>query len=157
MMLDTKGATVLDRPSYPEKDSSDGSTWLDDFPGDQSSPMYSTGKTQTLSIRFTITTSQKTNLEAEFRELTNQWRHDTGHFSLVSQMTRHPAYQCIIKMGEPAIPLILKDLESQPDHWFPALASISGESPPIPDEDRGKIRAISKIWIKWGKTKGYIE
>ena len=87
----------------------------------------------------------------------DQWRRDTGHFSLVSQMTRHPAYQSIIEMGEPAIPLILKDLQMKPDHWFPALAAISGESPPIPDEDRGRIGAISKIWIKWGKTKGYIE
>ena len=98
-----------------------------------------------------------TELEKEFQELANQWRHDTGHFSIVSQMTRHPAYQSIIEMGEPAIPLILKDLQAQPDHWFPALAAISGESPQIPEEDRGRMRAITKIWIEWGKTKGYIE
>ncbi len=98
-----------------------------------------------------------TDLEAEFQKLANQWRHDTGHFSFVSQMITHPAYQSILDMGEPAIPLILKDLQAQPDHWFPALAAISGESPQIPDEDRGRIRAISKIWIEWGKTKGYIE
>ena len=98
-----------------------------------------------------------TELEREFRELARKWRHDTGHFSIVSQMTRHPAYQRIIEMGEPVIPIILKDLQAQPDHWFPALAAISGESPYIPDEDRGRIRAISGIWIEWGRTKGYIE
>ena len=98
-----------------------------------------------------------TELEAEFQELARKWKYETGHFSFVSQMITHPAYQSIIEMGEPAISLILKDLQDQPDHWFPALAAISGESPHIPDEDRGRIRAISKIWIEWGKTKGYIE
>ena len=98
-----------------------------------------------------------TDLEAEFQKLARKWKYETGHFSFVSQMITHPAYQSILDMGEPAIPLILKDLQAQPDHWFPALAAISGESPQIPDEDRGRIRAISKIWIEWGKTKGYIE
>ncbi len=73
-----------------------------------------------------------TELEREFQELARKWRHDTGHFSIVSQMITHPAYQSIIKMGEPAIPLILKDHQAEPDHWFPALAAISGESPQIP-------------------------
>ena len=98
-----------------------------------------------------------TELEREFQELARQWRHDTGHFSFVSQMTRHPAYQSIIEMGEPVIPIILKDLQRQPDHWFPALAAISGESPPIPKEYRGRMMAITKIWLEWGKAKGYIE
>lgn len=98
-----------------------------------------------------------TDLEKEFQDLAKQWRHDTGHFSFVSQMIHHPAYQSIIEMGEPVIPIILKDLQAQPDHWFPALATISGESPHIPDEDKGRIRSISKIWIEWGKMRGYIE
>ena len=98
-----------------------------------------------------------TELEREFQELARKWKYETGHFSFVSQMITHPAYQSIIDMGEPAIPLILKDLEAEADHWFPALVAISGESPHIPDEDRGRIRSISKIWIEWGKTKGYIE
>ena len=97
------------------------------------------------------------DLEAEFQELANQWRHDTGHFSFVGQMITHPAYQSILAMGEPAIPLILKELQSGPYHWFHALSIISGESPHIPNEDRGRIRAISKIWIEWGRMKGYIE
>ena len=98
-----------------------------------------------------------TDLEKEFQELAKQWRHDTGHFSIVSQMIRHPAYQSIIEMGEPVIPIILKDLQRQPDHWFPALATISGESPPIPKEHRGRMMVITKIWLEWGKAKGYIE
>ncbi len=96
-------------------------------------------------------------LEAEFRELAAQWKYETGHFSFVSQMITHPAYQRILDMGEPAIPLILKELQAEPWHWFLALSTLSGESPHIPDEDRGRIRAISKIWIEWGRTKGYIE
>ena len=97
------------------------------------------------------------DLEKEFQKLARQWRRDTGHFSIVAQMIRHPAYQRIIEMGEPVIPIILKDLQAQPDHWFPALAAISGESPPIPQKYRGRMRAITKIWLEWGKAKGYIE
>lgn len=98
-----------------------------------------------------------TELEREFQELARKWKYETGHFSFVSQMITHPAYQSILEMGEPAIPLILKELQAEPYHWFLALSTISGESPHIPDEDRGRIRAISKIWIDWGKARGYIE
>ena len=95
-----------------------------------------------------------TELEREFRELASQWRLDTGHFSIVSQMTRHPAYQSIIEMGEPAIPLILKDLLEKPDHWFPALAAISGESPQIPKEDRRQNEGHNQNLDRVGQVEG---
>ena len=37
----------------------------------------------------------------------------------------HPAYQKIISIGKPAIPLILREFERQPDHWFMALSAIA--------------------------------
>jgi hypothetical protein len=43
--------------------------------------------------------------------------------------TNHPAYQRIIEMGQPVMPLIFRELEREPDHWFWALQSITGENP----------------------------
>ncbi len=96
------------------------------------------------------------DLEKEFQKLANQWKYETGHLSIPAQIARHPAYQSIVDMGEQAIPLILKDLQAEPDHWFSALSGISGESPHIPDEDMGNMRAMSEVWLEWGKRNLYI-
>ena len=96
-------------------------------------------------------------LADRFLRLSNEWKRDTGHLSLVSQIAAHPSYQSIVAMGESAIPLILRDLETEPNHWFPALSSITSEGPEIPVHERGNITAVSEAWIKWGKSKKYIE
>ena len=97
------------------------------------------------------------NLADRFLRLSDEWKRDTGHLSLISQIAAHPSYQAIIAMGEPAIPLILRDLEAEPNHWFSALSAIAGEGPDIPLPERGDMRAISKAWLKWGKSKQFIE
>ena len=105
-------------------------------------------------------TKSKTSAEDladRFLRLSNEWKRDTGHLSLIAQIAAHPSYQDIIAMGEPAIPLILRDLETEPNHWFSALSAIASESPEIPVHERGDIRAISETWLKWGKSKKYIE
>lgn len=95
-------------------------------------------------------------LEEEFQRLARVWKCETGHLSIPAQIIRHPAYRSIVDMGELAIPLILKDLQKRPDHWFSALSEISGESPHISDEDMGNMKAMSEIWIEWGKCNLYI-
>lgn len=57
-------------------------------------------------------------------------------------------------MGKPAIALILQDLKSQPDHWFWALRSITGENPVQP-EDRGRVAQMAAAWLEWGRQHGY--
>ena len=96
-------------------------------------------------------------LADKFLRLSNEWKRDTGHLSLVSQIAAHPSYQAIVAMGESAIPLILRDLEKEPNHWFSALSAIAGEGPEIHVHERGDIRAISEAWLEWGKSKKYIE
>lgn len=56
------------------------------------------------------------DIEAQFLELASQWRRETGMMSLVQKMSMHPAYQRIIGMGQPVVPLILRELEQEPDH-----------------------------------------
>ncbi len=97
------------------------------------------------------------DLEAEFQELAAQWKQEVGHLSVSSQIAAHPAYQSIIEMGERALPLILEDLQAEPDHWFEALVAISDETPYIPERHKGNLIAVSKAWVEWGKTKRYIE
>lgn len=57
-------------------------------------------------------------LETTFLQLTEQWQCETGMLSVVSKISMHPAYQRIIGMGQPVVPLIMRELEREPDHWF---------------------------------------
>jgi hypothetical protein len=96
----------------------------------------------------------KVELEAEFKKFAEEWRVETGMLSLVTQKSMHQAYQRIIGMGQPVVPLILRDLEQKPDHWFWALRAITGDNPVQP-EQRGKMKQMAQAWIQWGKEHGY--
>jgi hypothetical protein len=94
------------------------------------------------------------DLEDRFRQLAAEWRRDVGPLSSVSKIVQHPAYQAIIALGRDAVPLILQDLERQPDHWFAALRAITGAEP-IPPEDRGRMDRMATAWVRWGKEHGF--
>jgi len=83
------------------------------------------------------------------------WKRDTRHMSSITKIVSHPAYQEIIKMGEVAIPLILKELAKKPDHWFPALREITGHDP-VPRSSQGRLREMTESWLAWGRKQGYI-
>ena len=56
-------------------------------------------------------------------------------------------------MGQPAVPLILKRMQSRGGHWFEALHRITGEAPVNP-KDRGDIPAMQKSWLDWVRRNG---
>jgi hypothetical protein len=97
---------------------------------------------------------ETSGLEESFLQLAEQWRRETGMLSLVSKMAIHPAYQRIIGMGQPVVPLILRELEREPDHWFWALQAITGENPVQPAQ-RGILDEMAAAWLEWGKNCGY--
>ncbi len=99
--------------------------------------------------------SKQIELEATFAKLVKQWREENHGVSSTNQMSMHPAYQQIIGMGEAAIPLLLKELEKKSGQWFWALKSITREDP-VPPEHRGRTSEMIKIWLEWGRQKGYI-
>jgi hypothetical protein len=70
-------------------------------------------------------------------------------------MAAHPAYQEIISMGRPAVPLLLAELRRRPDHWFLALSAITGANP-VPSESAGKLAEMAEAWIRWGEAQGYL-
>jgi hypothetical protein len=94
------------------------------------------------------------DLSQRFERLAAQWRRETRHLSLMSDIVLNTAYQQIIGMGQPAIALILQDLKQQPDHWFWALRSITGENP-IQPEERGRVAKMAQAWLEWGRQHGY--
>ena len=92
-------------------------------------------------------------LEERFHQLVQAWRADVGPTSSLTEMAMHPAYQQIVGMGPEAVPLLLRELERQPDHWFWALKAITGVDPVQPHE-RGKLEEMAKAWVQWGREQG---
>jgi hypothetical protein len=93
---------------------------------------------------------------ARFQRLALQWKDQSRYLSNTAQMAMLPAYQRIIGMGWPAVPLILEELEREPDQWFWALEAIT-EANPVPEEARGKVRETATAWIDWGREHGFAD
>lgn len=94
------------------------------------------------------------SIEERFYELAERWKQERGPHSFSRQLSAHPAYQQIIGLGEAAVPLILRELEVRPDHWFWALSAITGEDA-VREENRGKLRLMAADWIRWGRSRGF--
>lgn len=95
------------------------------------------------------------DLLEHFRKLAAQWKEQSRYLSNAAQMAMLKPYQTIIGMGAPVVPLILEELQREPDQWFWALESITQENP-VPPEAVGKVRAMAQAWIEWGKQRGLV-
>lgn len=91
---------------------------------------------------------------ARFQQLAALWKKETAHHSNAAKRALHPAYQEIIGMGDRAVPLLLSELQREPDDWFWALHAITGAKP-VPPASAGKLQAMAAAWLEWGKTHGY--
>lgn len=92
--------------------------------------------------------------EARFYELVARWREETGGLSSPRSITNHWAYQQIIEMGRPVLPLVFKDLRENGGWWYPALRALTGTNP-VPDSARGSPPLNDKAWLEWGEENGY--
>jgi hypothetical protein len=92
--------------------------------------------------------------KARFEGLVREWKSFESPSSSVAKLAMHPAYQRIIGMGESAVPLLLAELEREPDHWFWALHSITGADP-VPEQSRGNLNQMAEAWLEWGRQQGY--
>jgi hypothetical protein len=102
-----------------------------------------------------ITTIVTDEERQRFDRLAREWKEKSRYLSNSVQMAMLAPYQRIIGMGEPAVPLILAELQREPDHWFWALEAIT-EANPVPAEAAGKVRQMAEAWIAWGKQQGYL-
>lgn len=92
--------------------------------------------------------------EERFRELVKQWMEETQHLSSITEISTHPSYQQIIGMGPAVLPILLRELEKHPNHWFWALRAITGHNP-VPDEDRGRVKKMATRWLEWAAANGH--
>jgi hypothetical protein len=98
------------------------------------------------------------DLEASFRIQVALWKDETGHLSSITKAIAHPSYLRIIGLARYSTNceierLLLRELESDPDHWFAALSAITGEDPVKLEDDFDEAVAA---WLKWGHQKGII-
>jgi hypothetical protein len=98
--------------------------------------------------------SGRPNWQQRFDELVADWKRERGPHSSSARLAEHSAYQEIIRMGPEVIPLLLAELQREPDHWFRALHALTGADP-VPPESRGKIREMADAWLRWGHAQGY--
>jgi len=102
----------------------------------------------------TPTTGSAEALEQHVQQLLDCWRTETAHLSSSTRITGHPAYQELIALGPPVLPLLLRDLERTEDgHLSLALATITGAHP-VSAEERGHIRKVAAAWLRWARETG---
>lgn len=112
-------------------------------------PVETTTTSQPLSV-----VPQAETLEEKFRRLADTWHQAVAHHSSSRIRNGHPAYLEIISLGEPVIPLLLRDMEANMTHWFCALRMITGAHP-ISPEHAGNIPKMVLDWLQWAKDHGY--
>jgi hypothetical protein len=98
--------------------------------------------------------TEPAQLETVFQDLVRRWKVERGPTSSTTEMAICPSYQRIIGLGPAVVPLLLRELERSPDHWFWALKAITGADP-VPETSRGKVREMARLWIEWGRQQGY--
>jgi hypothetical protein len=92
---------------------------------------------------------------AKFQRLKEVWRAETEFQSSPRELTRNAHYLTIVGMGWPAVPILLRELRDDPDHWFAALTFIT-EAKPIEPHDAGNFQAMINAWLKWGRERGLV-
>jgi hypothetical protein len=94
------------------------------------------------------------SIEKRFQQLATVWHQETAFLSSMTAANRHPAYQEIISLGLPVVPLLLRDMEENHTHWFGALQAITGANP-VPPDVGGNIPKMVDAWLRWAKDNGY--
>lgn len=94
-------------------------------------------------------------LRPRFQRLVAEWKEQSRYLSNTAQMAMLTPYQRIIGMGMPAVPLLLDELQREPDQWFWALEAIT-EQNPVPPSLVGQVPAMADCWIDWGREHGLL-
>ena len=77
----------------------------------------------------------------------------TGSASSLTKIVNCESYRAIIGIGKKVIPLILWQLQRQPDFWFAALRALTLEDP-VSEVTRGNVRRMADEWLNWGNWLG---
>src|SRR5437660_2944088 len=74
----------------------------------------------------------ETEIAVRFADLARRWREETGMLSSSTARAMHPAYKQVIGLGPAVLPILLKQIEYEPEAWFWALKAITGDDPVPP-------------------------
>ena len=103
-----------------------------------------------MTTGFVTSAPAKIDVQSRFQRLAAEWKEQSRYLSNTAQMALLKPYQRIIGMGSPVVPLVLQELQREPDQWFWALEAITEENP-VPPEAAGNVRLMAQAWIEWGK------
>src|SRR5579883_3302146 len=101
-----------------------------------------------MSALTAVSMSNPAGLRERFRRLTAEWKEQSRYLSNSAQMAMLRPYQRIIGMGWPAVPLILEEMQREPDQWFWALEAITEENP-VPPDAAGYVQRSVDAWLEW--------
>ena len=105
-------------------------------------------------VEVAVAEPKEVDIAKEFSALASEWKEATWPISSLKKRIAHPAYLQIIGMGPVAIPLLLKELRREPDHWHYALEAITRQNPVPADAD---MKALVEAWLTWGERRGYYD
>jgi len=101
--------------------------------------------------------------KTEYAELSAKATNETSFYSSISQILEDPSVQAIIQMGIDALPFIFLDLAVNKCgcHWQMAVIStiLAANNLPlieIPEEFRGVVKEMVRIYIEYGREYHYI-
>jgi hypothetical protein len=95
------------------------------------------------------------HLQSKFDSHASKWRDDTGGDSSLTNIIGNINYLKIIRMGDDALPFILRELQREPAPWFVALRVITDDDS-VGRDTPGDFRAMAKAWLEWGRARGHI-
>jgi len=97
---------------------------------------------------------EESNITHQFRLLVREWQLGTETTSSLSKIVMNSAYQKIIGLGPVVVPLILREMQRSPNHWFWALNALVQDDDP--STGTSSMKDATNAWLRWGVSKGYL-
>jgi len=101
------------------------------------------------------TSTEVLSSSQRFQRLVVEWKEERNPYSSDPAQDATRSYLKIIGIGPPAIPLILNEMQRQPDQWFVALNALT-DADPVRAEHRGNFREMINDWLDWGRANGHL-
>ena len=95
------------------------------------------------------------SLSSIFYSLTQAWMRETRFTNSMTAILSNGNLSRIVSLGSAVIPLILRDLERSPKHWFNALSVLTGADP-VKEEQVGNMKAMREAWLSWGRQNRFM-
>ena len=91
-----------------------------------------------------------------FESYCRQWKEETAGYSSLPKKLLNEWYLRIISLGRGIVPLIIKELQHDPDQWFLALKVLTFEDPieQIDEKDSDIYYGFDgcvQAWLEWAK------